>query len=284
MEKEDLEERTKRIEEKITEIKFKMWDKLPPPTLPIGDISIQTDLRDYPSIDFTINKKTSDILDSSGLFGIRKNDKKWEIYDASNGEVIKSTNSYSKFFDSSEWDSGNHKNSENSFTISNKIPIYIHEKIDGAIISAKDIGYRYPQISNIQWQQFESLKGDEKGDNFQVILDFTIREDVNLIVWSFSIDGSEYNIIEGIEPTENKIGLEYRWDSDIFEPLKSGSILSISIQTNKPKLKGDLRDPGEAGLVKGEVAEGGAKQLGDLSGFKLGAGDQIETILTYKIG
>ena len=128
------------------------------------------------------------------------------------------------------------------------------------------------------------MKGDEKGDNFQVILDFTIREDVNLIVWSFSIDGSEYNIIEGIEPTENKIGLEYRWDSDIFEPLKSGSILSISIQTNKPKLKGDLRDPGEAGLVKGEVAEGGAKQLGDLSGFKLGAGDQIETILTYKIG
>jgi hypothetical protein len=111
-----------------------------------------------------------------------------------------------------------------------------------------------------------------KGGYFQVILDFTIRKDVNLIVWSFSIDGSAYKIMEGIQPTENKIGLEYRWDSEKFQSLKSGSILSISIRTNKPKLRGDLQDPGEVVLAEGLSGSSG-----------LGGRDQLETVLTYQV-
>lgn len=278
---EELEKnKSSRVDEKIAEKKSKMWDKLPPTSLPSGELVINTSLEGYPEIVFSIPEKSRDVEDENGEFGIRKTETKWEIYAVSTGEVIKEASSYNKFFDGNDWDPGESEISSNVFSISKEIPIKMHEKIDGTVKSVKDLSYKYPQISKIQWQQFETMKKD----HFQVILDFTIREDVNLIAWSFSIDGSEYKAIQGIQPTKNKIGLEYRWDSEKFESLKSGSILSISIRTNKPKLKEDLQDSEEAVLVEGEVAEGGAKEPGGLSGSSvLGGRDQIETILTYKI-
>jgi hypothetical protein len=260
--------KSSRVDEKIAEKKSKMWDKLPPTSLPSGELVINTSLVDDPEIIFSIPEKSRDVEDKNGKFGIRKTETKWEIYDVSSGEVIKESTSYSKFFDGNDWDPGQSEMGVNLFTASKKFPINLHENIDGTIKSVKDLSYKYPQISKIQWQQFESMKGGY----FQVILDFTIRKDVNLIVWSFSIDGSPYKIMEGIQPTENKIGLEYRWNSEKFQSLKSGSILSISIRTNKPKLRGDLQDPGEVVLAEGLSGSSG-----------LGGRDQLETVLTYQV-
>jgi hypothetical protein len=260
--------KSSRVDEKIAEKKSKMWDKLPPTSLPSGELVINTSLVDDPEIIFSIPEKSRDVEDKNGKFGIRKSETKWEIYDVSSGEVIKESTSYSKFFDGNDWDPGQSEMGGKVFTASKKFPINLHENIDGTIKSVKDLSYTNPQISKIQWNQYESMKGG----NFQVILDFTIRKDVNLIVWSFSVDGSAHKIMEGIQPSENKIGLEYRWDSEKFQGLKSGSIISISIRTNKPKLKGDLEDPGEVVLAEGLSGSSG-----------LGEKDQLETVLTYTV-
>lgn len=108
-----------RIESRIAELKYKMWDKLPPTYLPFGELIINTSIESSPTITFTIPARSTDVEDEKGEFGIRKKDTSededknpglvattWQIYSVSNGEVIKQSTSYSKFFDGSDWDPG----------------------------------------------------------------------------------------------------------------------------------------------------------------------------------
>ena len=107
-----------RIIRKISEIKYKMWDKLPPTSLPSGELVINTSLESNPSIIFYIPEKSREIEDENGEFGIRKSDTRWEIYSVSTGEVIKESRSYSKFFDGNDWDPGTSELSGSTFTAS----------------------------------------------------------------------------------------------------------------------------------------------------------------------
>ena len=85
-----------RIESRIAELKYKMWDKLPPTYLPFGELIINTSIESSPTITFTIPARSTDVEDENGEFGIRKNDTNWQIYSVSNGEVIKQSNCSSR--------------------------------------------------------------------------------------------------------------------------------------------------------------------------------------------
>jgi len=196
-----------RIESRIAELKYKMWDRLPPTYLPSGELIINTSIESTSTITFTIPARSTDVEDENGEFGIRKNDTKWEIYSVSNGEVIKQSTSYSKFFDGSDWDPGTSELGGNIFTASKQIPVTIHEKIDGTVRSSKDINYKYPQIFDIEWNQT-----GEKGD--LVTLDFTIRKDIEDFTLSYSFDRKEYMGVR-LEPIRSSsVGTSYQWTLD----------------------------------------------------------------------
>lgn len=193
-----------RIESRIAELKYKMWDKLPPTYLPFGELIINTSIESSPTITFTIPARSTDVEDENGEFGIRKNDTNWQIYSVSNGEVIKQSTSYSKFFDGSDWDPGTSELGGNIFTSSKKIPVTIHEKIDGTVRSAKDINYKYPQIFDIEWNQT-----GEKSE--LVTLDFTIRKDIEDFTLSYSFDRKKYMEVR-LEPSRSDaVGISYQW-------------------------------------------------------------------------
>jgi len=196
-----------RIESRIAELKYKMWDRLPPTYLPSGELIINTSIESTSTITFTIPARSTDVEDENGEFGIRKNDTKWEIYSVSNGEVIKQSTSYSKFFDGSDWDPGTSELGGNIFTASKQIPVTIHEKIDGTVRSSKDINYKYPQIFDIEWNQT-----GEKG--VSVTLDFTIRKDIEDFTSSYSFDRKEYMEVR-LEPIRSSsVGTSYQWTLD----------------------------------------------------------------------
>jgi len=196
-----------RIESRIAELKYKMWDRLPPTYLPSGELIINTSIESTSTITFTIPARSTDVEDENGEFGIRKNDTKWEIYSVSNGEVIKQSTSYSKFFDGSDWDPGTSELGGNIFTASKQIPVTIHETIDGTVRSSKDINYKYPQIFDIEWNQT-----GEKG--VSVTLDFTIRKDIEDFTSSYSFDRKEYMEVR-LEPIRSSsVGTSYQWTLD----------------------------------------------------------------------
>jgi len=196
-----------RIESRIAELKYKMWDRLPPTYLPSGELVINTNIDSPSTITFTIPARSTDVEDENGEFGIRKNDTNWQIYSVSNGEVIKQSTSYSKFFDGSDWDPGTSDEFFHSiFTASKQIPVTIHEKIDGTVRSSKDINYKYPQIFDIEWNQT-----GEKGD--LVTLDFTIRKDIEDFTLSYSFDRKKYML--SLEPIRSSsVGTSYQWTLD----------------------------------------------------------------------
>ena len=200
-----------RIESRIAELKYKMWDKLPPTYLPFGELIINTSIESSPTITFTIPARSTDVEDENGEFGIRKNDTNvattWQIYSVSNGEVIKQSTSYSKFFDGSDWDPGTSELGGNIFTSSKKIPVTIHEKIDGTVRSAKDINYKYPQIFDIEWNQAP----DGRPGSFLVTLNFTIRKDITDFTLSYSsTTPSKYTAVL-LEPRRSSAGDSYQW-------------------------------------------------------------------------
>jgi hypothetical protein len=238
--------KSSRVDEKIAEKKSKMWDKLPPTSLPSGELVINTSLEGYPQIVFSIPEKSTDVVDESKQFGIRKSDTQWEIYSVSSGEVIKQSRSYSKFFDGSDWDPGESEISSDVFSISKKIPVTIHEKIDGTIISAKDISYKYPQIFKVEWN-YRSV-GDPRGGKsyLQVSLSFTIRKDVTLVQSSYSIDGSGFSPTLPIEVGSNENGIIYNWSSTSLDYIRIGSVVSFFIITTKSP-EGSLGSSGSSG-------------------------------------
>ena len=196
-----------RIESRIAELKYKMWDRLPPTYLPSGELIINTSIESTSTITFTIPARSTDVEDENGEFGIRKSDTNWQIYSVSNGEVIKQSTSYSKFFDGSDWDPGTSELGGNIFTASKQIPVTIHEKIDGTVRSSKDINYKYPQIFDIEWNQT-----GEKG--VSVTLDFTIRKDIEDFTSSYSFDRKEYMEVR-LEPIRSSsVGTSYQWTLD----------------------------------------------------------------------
>jgi hypothetical protein len=196
-----------RIESRIAELKYKMWDRLPPTYLPSGELVINTNIESPSTITFTIPARSTDVEDENGEFGIRKSDTNWQIYSVSNGEVIKQSTSYSKFFDGSDWDPGTSELGGNIFTASKQIPVTIHEKIDGTVRSSKDINYKYPQIFDIEWNQT-----GEKGN--LVTLDFTIRKDIKDFTLSYSLDRKEYVKVR-LEPiSSSSAGDSYQWTLD----------------------------------------------------------------------
>jgi hypothetical protein len=197
-----------RIESRIAELKYKMWDRLPPTYLPSGELIINTNIESRPTITFTIPARSTDAEDENGEFGIRKNDTNWQIYSVSNGEVIKQSTSYSKFFDGSDWDPGTSEPGGNIFTASKQIPVTIHEKIDGTVRSSKDINYKYPQIFDIEWNQT-----GEKGNS--VTLNFTIRKDIRDFTLSYSsTTPSKYTAVS-LEPIRSSsVGTSYQWTLD----------------------------------------------------------------------
>jgi hypothetical protein len=190
-----------RIEKRIEELKLLMWDRFPPEYLPLGRMLIETDIRDYPEIEFNIEEKTTDFLDSTGNFGIRKNkdNEKWEIYSVSTREVIKETTKYSSFFNARDWDPGTSELSSNSFRISKEVPIKLREKNDGTVMTVKDIFYKIPQISEIEWSQIEQSRG-----NFSVSLDFRLRSDVKIVRFQFTVNDVIYS--NGLNPVEETEG------------------------------------------------------------------------------
>ena len=201
-----------RIESRIAELKYKMWDKLPPTYLPFGELIINTSIESSPTITFTIPARSTDVEDETGEFGIRKNDTNvtttWQIYSVSNGEVIKQSTSYSKFFDGSDWDPGTSELGGNIFTSSKEIPVTIHEKIDGTVRSSKDINYKYPQIFDIEWNQAP----DGRLGSFLVTLNFTIRKDITDFTLSYSsTTPSKYTAVR-LEPIRSSsAGDSYQW-------------------------------------------------------------------------
>lgn len=197
-----------RIESRIAELKYKMWDKLPPTYLPSGELIINTNIESPSTITFTIPARSTDVEDENGEFGIRKNGTNWQIYSVSNGEVIKQSTSYSKFFDGSDWDPGTSELGGNVFTASKQIPVTIHEKIDGTVRSAKDINYKYPQIFDIEWNQAP----DWMAESFLVTLNFTIRKDITDFTLSYSSKTpSKYTAVR-LEPIRrSSAGDSYQW-------------------------------------------------------------------------
>ena len=200
-----------RIESRIAELKYKMWDRLPPTYLPSGELIINTNIESPSTITFTIPARSTDVEDENGEFGIRKNDTNWQIYSVSNGEVIKQSTSYSKFFDGSDWDPGTSELGGNIFTASKQIPVTIHEKIDGTVRSSKDINYKYPQIFDIEWNQAP----DGRPGSFSVTLNFTIRKDIRDFTLSYSsTTPSKYTAVS-LEPIRSSsAGDSYQWTLD----------------------------------------------------------------------
>jgi len=199
-----------RIESRIAELKYKMWDRLPPTYLPSGELIINTSIESRPTITFTIPARSTDVEDENGEFGIRKNDTIWQIYSVSNGEVIKQSTSYSKFFDGSDWDPVVNGAERVIFTASKQIPVTIHEKIDGTVRSSKDINYKYPQIFDIEWNQVP----DGRDGEYSVTLDFTIRKDIEDFTLSYSFDRKEYMGVR-LEPIRSSsVGTSYQWTLD----------------------------------------------------------------------
>lgn len=201
-----------RIESRIAELKYKMWDKLPPTYLPFGELIINTSIESSPTITFTIPARSTDVEDENGEFGIRKNDTNvattWQIYSVSNGEVIKQSTSYSKFFDGSDWDPGTSELGGKVFTASKQIPVTIHEKIDGTVRSAKDINYKYPQIFDIEWNQAP----DGMTESFLVTLNFTIRKDITDFTLSYSSKTPPKYTAVRLEPIRrSSAGDSYQW-------------------------------------------------------------------------
>lgn len=225
-----------RIESRIAELKYKMWDKLPPTYLPFGELIINTSIESSPTITFTIPARSTDVEDENGEFGIRKNDTNvattWQIYSVSNGEVIKQSTSYSKFFDGSDWDPGTSELGGNIFTSSKEIPVTIHETIDGTVRSSKDINYKYPQIFNIEWNQ--------TGEKSKLVtLDFTIRKDIEDFTLSYSFDRKNYMEVR-LEPSRSDaVGISYQWTSEKAiapihaEPVLAKRTIYFLIVTNK---------------------------------------------------
>ena len=227
-----------RIESRIAELKYKMWDKLPPTYLPFGELIINTSIESSPTITFTIPARSTDVEDENGEFGIRKNGTNWQIYSVSNGEVIKQSTSYSKFFDGSDWDPGTSELGGNIFTSSKKIPVTIHEKIDGTVRSAKDINYKYPQIFDIEWNQ---TGGGANEKSELVTLDFTIRKDIEDFTLSYSFDRENYMEVR-LEPSRSDaVGISYQWtwtSGREIAPIHAGPVLAkrtiyFLIVTNK---------------------------------------------------
>jgi|LakMenEpi03Aug12_release.lakeMendotaPanAssembly.Ray.scaffolds.fasta_scaffold323187_2 hypothetical protein len=222
-----------RIESRISEIKSKMWDKLPPTSLPSGELIFDSSLESNPQIFFTVPVKSTDVTDESGQFGIRKSDTKWEIYSVSSGEVIKESRSYAKFFDGSDWDPGTSELGGNIFTSSKQIPVTIHENIDGTVRSIKDIRYKYPQIFRVEWN-YRSVSDPRGGKSYlQVSLSFTIRKDVTLVQSSYSIDGSAFSDALPIELGSDESGITYNWRSTSLNSIRIGSTVSFSIITTR---------------------------------------------------
>ena len=221
-----------RIESRIAELKYKMWDKLPPTYLPFGELIINTSIESSPTITFTIPARSTDVEDENGEFGIRKNGTNWQIYSVSNGEVIKQSTSYSKFFDGSDWDPGTSELGGNVFTASKQIPVTIHEKIDGTVRSAKDINYKYPQIFDIEWNQ--------TGEKSKLVtLDFTIRKDIEDFTLSYSFDRKNYMEVR-LEPSRSDaVGISYQWTYEKAiapihaEPVLAKRTIYFLIVTNK---------------------------------------------------
>jgi len=213
-----------RIESRIAELKYKMWDRLPPTYLPSGELVINTNIDSPSTITFTIPARSTDVEDENGEFGIRKNDTNWQIYSVSNGEVIKQSTSYSKFFDGSDWDPGTSELGGNIFTASKQIPVTIHEKIDGTVRSSKDINYKYPQIFDIEWNQAP----DGRPGSFLVTLNFTIRKDITDFTLSYSsTTPSKYTAVS-LEPIRSSsVGTSYQWAMSF----KSKSNISFLIVT-----------------------------------------------------
>ena len=227
-----------RIESRISEIKSKMWDKLPPTSLPSGELIIESSLESNPQIIFKIPSKSTDATDESGQFGIRKSDTSWQIYSVDSGEVIKESRIYSKFFDGSDWDPGTSELGGNIFTSSKRIPVNIHEKIDGTIVSAKDIGYKYPQIFEVEWNH-RIVEGDTGGGRskpyLQVSLVFTIRKDVSLVQSLYSINGAQRVPALVREIGAEKKGILYEWSTTSRDILGLGYTVEFSIITTKDR-------------------------------------------------
>ena len=221
-----------RIESRIAELKYKMWDKLPPTYLPSGELIINTNIESPSTITFTIPARSTDVEDENGEFGIRKNGTNWQIYSVSNGEVIKQSTSYSKFFDGSDWDPGTSELGGNIFTSSKEIPVTIHETIDGTVRSSKDINYKYPQIFNIEWNQ--------TGEKSKLVtLDFTIRKDIEDFTLSYSFDRKNYMEVR-LEPSRSDaVGISYQWTYEKAiapihaEPVLAKRTIYFLIVTNK---------------------------------------------------
>ena len=216
-----------------------MWDKLPPTSLPSGELVINTSLESNPSIIFYIPEKSREIEDENGEFGIRKSDTRWEIYSVSTGEVIKESRSYSKFFDGNDWDPGTSELSGSTFTASKEISVTMHEKIDGTIRSAKDVAYKYPQIFDIEWSQFPEEKKflEEKPGSFTVKLNFTIRKDIRNFTSSYSSGPSGYLDASLETIGDSSKGTTYQWSTVGGQKFRSGERISFSIMTD---VKGSL--------------------------------------------
>ena len=213
-----------RIESRIAELKYKMWDRLPPTYLPSGELVINTNIDSPSTITFTIPARSTDVEDENGEFGIRKNGTNWQIYSVSNGEVIKQSTSYSKFFDGSDWDPGTSELGGNIFTASKQIPVTIHEKIDGTVRSSKDINYKYPQIFDIEWNQAP----DGRPGSFLVTLNFTIRKDITDFTLSYSSTTPSNYTAVSLEPIRrSSAGDSYQWTMSF----KSKSNISFLIVT-----------------------------------------------------
>jgi hypothetical protein len=231
---EEIEQnKSSRVDEKIAEKKSKMWDKLPPTSLPSGELIIESSLESNPQIIFKVPSKSTDVTDESGQFGIRKSDTKWEIYSVSSGEVIKESRSYSKFFNGSDWDPGTSELGGNIFTSSKQIPVTIHEKKDGTTRSIEDINHKYTQIFNVEWSNRTVV--DPRGGKtyLQVNLSFSIRSDVKLLQSSYSINGSGSNITETRMIEEDKNGITYNWSSTQSDQIQMGSVVKFSIITTR---------------------------------------------------
>jgi hypothetical protein len=230
---------------------------------------------DYPQLVFNVNEKSTDVQDKKGEFGIRKNDKKWEIYYVSSGEVIKETNSYSKFFNGEDWTPGQSELGSSTFTVSKEFPILLHEKIDGTVKSVKDVGYKYPEIFKIQWNQ-----DTENGESFMVSLMFYIRYDIKPLKFTYSVSGNEINDLDIQIAEENK-----QWRlfiinfNDFFGGIKRGEIISFTIFTQKDILnkEGDV-------LIGDGVKDITAKEPLNSSSGNAGIEKNItETNLTYRV-
>lgn len=251
-----------RISSRIAEIKSNMWDRLPPTYLPYGELVIDTnpEFLDSRTITFDIPSRSTDVIDESGDYGIRKIDTKWQIYYASTGDVIKESTSYSRFFDGVAWDDrigtglqgiqGIQGTEGTTLASSKSYPVTIHEVIDGTVRSAKDIAYKHPQIFNVKW----SVSGDKYSSALH--LRFTIRKDKELgpCLYQFSEGGftSESSWIpptlQQNPPFTGDPGISYTWtyETTFENPLISGTIVhfQINIDGKVTKLKTTYTPPG----------------------------------------